>query len=194
MDPFDSTLSRAVAGWRDARYKQDKLRYRASVRDQKIGVLFVSRRGTARSAMASACLQFLDSEHFHACACGRPADLGKEIDPLALAALRRAHIAGPDPRPRSWDEFRRGGAPAMDFVITLDAAVAAQQPSWPGQPEVATWNYPDLLGGPPEVQAQQCLNTLHSLRRRLELLVSLSRRGAHRSELRSDLRDMAFLP
>jgi len=37
------------------------------------------------------------------------------------------------------------------------------------------------------------LNTLHSLRRRIELLVSLHSRGVDRADLRHDLRDMAHM-
>jgi arsenate reductase len=165
------------------------------VRDHKISVLFVSRRGTARGAMAAACLHFLDGERFDAFSCGRPSDVGTELHPLAIETLRRSHIPCAPSPPRSWDDFRRPNARPMDFVIALDAAVGAQQPSWPGQPELATWSYPDVVAADQLylLQPQQFQHVLLSLRRRLDLLVALSRRGLPRSELRNDLRDMAFM-
>jgi arsenate reductase len=170
-------------------------RYRESVPNRKISVLFVSRRGTARGAMAAACLRSLDGERFDAFSCGRPGEVGTELHPLTIETLRRSHIPCVPSLPRSWDDFRRPNAHAMDFVITLDAAVAAQQPSWPGQPELATWGYPDVVAADQLFlpQPQQFQHVLLSLRRRLELLVALSRRDIPRADLRSDLRDMAFM-
>lgn len=83
----------------------------------------------------------------------------------------------------------------MDFVISLDEESANQQPIWPGQPENALWAFPALIqrANTSTDLAIATLQTLHSLRRRIELLVSVHSKGKQRSDLRHDLRDMAFL-
>ena len=83
----------------------------------------------------------------------------------------------------------------MDFVISLDKESASQQPIWPGQPESALWAYPPLIQQKSNSTdlAIATLQTLHSLRIRIELLISLHSKGKHRSDLRHDLRDMAHL-
>lgn len=96
---------------------------------------------------------------------------------------------------KPWTEFTRNGAPKMDFVIALDAGTAPDHPIWNGQPETALWDYPSLepkksKHGDTGIAAVQ---TLHSLRRRIELLVSLHSRVQRRSDLRHDLRDLAYL-
>jgi hypothetical protein len=66
---------------------------------------------------------------------------------------------------------------------------------WPGQPETALWAVPALIqrkNNSTDV-AIATLQTLHSLRRRIELLVSLHSKGKQRSDLRQNLRDMAHL-
>ena len=83
----------------------------------------------------------------------------------------------------------------MDFVISLDEDYTSQQPIWPGQPETAVWAFPALVQRKKNSTdvAIATLQTLHSLRRRIELLVSLHSKGHQRSDLRHDLRDMAHL-
>jgi hypothetical protein len=82
----------------------------------------------------------------------------------------------------------------MDFVIGLDGPTYADHPSWPGQPEVALWEYAPLETGSGSGMdvGIATVQTLHSLRRRIELLVSLHSRVSKRSELTDDLRNMAF--
>jgi hypothetical protein len=83
----------------------------------------------------------------------------------------------------------------MDFVITLDAEVEAEQPSWIGQPVTALWDYPALKarGGKNSNLGLETLQTLLSLRRRIELLVSLHARGKKATDLQHDLRDMSHV-
>ena len=156
-------------------------------------VLFVSRQNTARSILAEASLNALSKGRFHALSCGSPQHLGTAFHPMALQALRKAGLAPPAGPCKSWDAVARG-VHRLDFVITLSADVEGQEPPWPGQPVTALWAYPDVAmatdrgSGVPEAMVQ----TLHSLRRRLELFTSLPMRG-DRAELRWDLRDLGFL-
>jgi hypothetical protein len=82
----------------------------------------------------------------------------------------------------------------MDFVIGLDGPTYKDHPSWPGQPEVALWEYPTLEAGKGSGLdvGIATMQTLHSLRRRIELLVSLHSKVSKRSDLTDDLRNMAF--
>ncbi len=112
-----------------------------------------------------------------------------------LFALQTAAISARDLRCKDWTEFTRVDAPTMDFVIALDAATVLDHPSWPGQPEVALWDYPDIathhkiVTNPGEVTMQ----TLHSLRRRIELFAILCTKGKSHADLRHDLQDLAFV-
>jgi hypothetical protein len=83
----------------------------------------------------------------------------------------------------------------MDFVIALDPASVDQHPSWPGQPVTALWSYPAILspGGNDSDMRPLALQTLYSIRRRLELLIALPMHGPDRTALRDDIRDMAYM-
>ncbi|WP_395316055.1 protein tyrosine phosphatase [Variovorax sp. UC74_104] len=161
---------------------------------KRIGVIFVSRRNSLRSILAEACLAHLDPKRFSASSCGQPGQIAREFHPAAVAALKSAGIPIPNRLPRSWDELARANAPEADFVITLDAGTELRQPRWPGQPDAALWEYPDAAGGAdPDKVMHDAVQTLFSLRRRLELLVNLPMQGADRSALRSDVRDLGYL-
>lgn len=160
---------------------------------QKIGVVFVSRRNSLRSVLAEACLLHL-SQRFSVRSCGRPGEIARSVHPAALGALGSASIPLPPTALRSWDEFTRSGAPRADLVITLDASIEPLQPRWPGQPDAALWPYPDVAAiDNAEEAAHAAIQTLFSLRRRLELLVNLPLHGLDRAAVRADVRDLAHL-
>lgn len=161
---------------------------------KRIGVIFVSRRNSLRSILAEACLAHLDPKRFSASSCGQPGQVARELHPAAIAALKSASIPLPNHSPRSWDELARANGQPADFVITLDESTEPRQPSWPGQPDAALWAYPDVLDGrDAERIAHDAVQMLFSLRRRLELLVSLPMQGVDRSAVRSDVRDLGYL-
>ena len=161
---------------------------------KRIGVIFVSRRNSLRSILAEACLTHLDPKRFSASSCGQPGQVAREFHPAAIAALKSASIPLPDRQPRGWDELARANAHPADFIITLDECTEPRQPSWPGQPDAALWAYPDVLDGrDPDRIAHDAVHMLFSLRRRLELLVSLPMQGADRSAVRSDVRDLGYM-
>jgi protein-tyrosine-phosphatase len=161
----------------------------------RIGVVFVSRRNSLRSILAEACLGYLDPKRrFAACSCGQPGQISRSVHPAAIGALGSAGMSLPLHQPRSWDELLRSGLHGAEFVITLDLSVQPLQPRWPDQPDEAVWEFPDAAAGEnPEDVAHAAIQTLYSLKRRLELLVSLPMRGADKSALRSDVRDLAYM-
>ena len=161
---------------------------------QKIHVVFVSRRNSLRSILAEACLSHLSPQRFSVYSCGQPGQIARSVHPAALGALSSASIPLARSALRSWDEFTRSGAPRADFVITLDSSLALSQPRWPGQPDAAVWPYDDVAANDnAEEAAHAGIQTLYSLRRRLELLINLPLRGLDRAAVRSDVRDLGHM-
>lgn len=92
--------------------------------------------------------------------------------------------------------YARTDGATMRFVITLsDDAASRQALVWPGQPDTASWVFPDPLdpARPRDPTGQDVMLMLHAMRRRIELLVSLPMSGASAGDLRSDLRDLAYV-
>lgn len=158
-------------------------------------VLFVSKDNALRSQLAEGCLRHLGSGPFRAYSCGVPGFVAKLPSDWAVLALNTAGMRAHDLRCKAWTEFTRNGAPRMSFVVGLDSETYPQHPAWPGQPETALWTIPavDCAKLGPQKTGLEALNALHAVRRRIELLISLASRGASASDLRHDLRDMAYI-
>lgn len=159
-------------------------------------VLFVGAENQGRSLLAEACLNQVGQGKFRAFSCGMPKLSNGTPHSWTLLALRTAGMPSSGLKCKGWAEFTRSGAVKMDFVIAMDAATIGEHPHWPGQPVCVTWDYPRIGGYSANgVNAGiVALNTLHSLRSRLELLVNLHPKISRRSELLHDLRDMAQMP
>lgn len=155
-------------------------------------VLFVSRRNSLRSVLAEACLVHVSRGRCRAHSCGVPGQLAHEVHLAATAALRQAGMASPAHAPLAWSA-PRARALRPDVVILLDPLQDVDLPSWPGQPGTALWTYPDLAAAGGGVSPADTTNLLHSLRRRLELLVTLLTRCTEGTALRNDIRDIAYL-
>ena len=162
--------------------------------DTSINVLFLCTHNSARSILAEAILNRYGQGRFKAYSAGSSPRDNQQPNPLALEVLQSAGIPTEGLHSKSWDDFGKPDAPKMDLVITVcDNAAGEACPYWPGQPATAHWGYPD----PSEVQGDhdQKLNafraTLHNMRRRLDLLVSLPEASVARLMLEQSARALS---
>jgi len=137
-------------------------------------VLFLCTGNSARSILAEAILGFKGRPTFSAYSAGSH-PTGK-VRPEALHELEIAHLSTEGLRSKSWDEFAKPGAPALDFVFTVcDNAANEVCPVWPGQPISAHWGVPDpaaVCGTQAEVD-RAFRDAFVTLERRISLFLSL---------------------
>jgi len=137
-------------------------------------VLFLCTGNSARSILAEAILNFKGRPTFTAFSAGSH-PTGK-VRPEALRELEIAHLSTEGLRSKSWDEFAKPGAPALDFVFTVcDNAANEVCPVWPGQPISAHWGVPDpaaVHGTQAEVD-RAFREAFVTLERRISLFLSL---------------------
>ena len=141
-----------------------------------INVLFLCTGNSARSILAEATLNCLPIGRGKFRGFSAGSHPMPEINPFALELLREQHIPTEGLRSKSWDEFARPGAPAMDFVFTVcDQAGAEVCPVWPGQPMTAHWGVADpaALAGTDQEKRQAFRDAFLVLKRRIELFSSL---------------------
>jgi protein-tyrosine-phosphatase len=164
------------------------------MRRKVTNVLFVSRENACRSLLAEACLRHLGAGRLQAFSCGVPAKVADKPYSATLLALQTAAIPTQDLECKPWTVFTRNGAPRMDFVIGLDEETYDSHPAWPGQPVTTHWDYPSVAGNKKQNDAGvMAVQTLLSLRMRIELLVSLHAKSKTRSDLQQDLRDLSHV-
>jgi len=158
--------------------------------DRPRNVLFLCTGNSARSILAEVLLRSLGGGRFRAFSAGSsPAG---QVNPHALAFLREQGLPVEGLRSKSWDEFAAPGAPPMDIVITVcDNAAAEVCPIWPGHPVTAHWGVPDpaAIEGSDEDKRRAFREAAATLRRRIELLVSLPLGKLDRVAMQRELRE-----
>jgi arsenate reductase (thioredoxin) len=137
-------------------------------------VLFLCTGNSARSILAEGYLNAAGQGRFRAFSAG--SHPGGRVNPFALELLQKNRIDTAGLRSKSWDEFARPGAPALDFVFTVcDNAAGEVCPLWPGQPISAHWgvNDPAAVEGTDELKRKAFFRTYTELSTRINLFVNL---------------------
>lgn len=159
-----------------------------------LNVLFLCTHNSARSILAEATLNHLSKGRFKAYSAGSSPRENQTPNPLALQTLEKAGISTDGLSSKTWDIFALQDAPHMDLVITVcDNAAGEVCPFWPGQPAIAHWGYadPSEVVGSDEVKLEAFKQTLHQIKRRLELFTSLPVASLNKMALETTARDLA---
>ena len=162
--------------------------------EKTLNVLFLCTHNSARSILAEAILNHIGTGRFRAWSAGSSPRENQQPNPLGLQVLKSAGISIDGLRSKSWDEFAGADAPQMDLVITVcDNAAGEVCPYWPGQPATAHWGYPDPsdVQGTDAQRLEAFRQTLHAMKRRLDILLSLPREKLAKTLLQSTARDLA---
>jgi protein-tyrosine-phosphatase len=137
-------------------------------------VLFLCTGNSARSVMAEAILNRDGRDRFRAFSAGsHPTG---QVHPYTLDLLRGMNFPTAGLRSKSWDEFARPGAPALDFVFTVcDNAAGEVCPAWPGRPMTAHWGFPDPAAfvGPETQKRALFAEVFGMIGRRIGIFVNL---------------------
>ena len=142
--------------------------------ERVFNVLFLCTGNSARSILAESILNQMGKGRFRAFSAGsHPTG---QVSPFALEALKKNRFPVSDLRSKSWEEFAKPGAPALDFVFTVcDKAAGEVCPFWPGQPMTAHWGIEDpaAVEGEDRVKRNAMLKAFHLLNRRISIFLSL---------------------
>jgi arsenate reductase len=161
------------------------------VSDKTYHVLFLCTGNSARSILAEAILNRLGTGRFRAHSAGSHPK--GQVHPMALQVLRERGYDTEGYRSKSWEEFARPGAPALDFVFTVcDNAAGEVCPVWPGQPLTAHWGVEDpaAFEGPEDERRRVFQRAYIELERRIELFTSLSIESLDRLGLQARLNEI----
>jgi arsenate reductase len=161
------------------------------VSDRPYNVLFLCTGNTARSILAEAILTKEGRGRFHAYSAGsQPKGL---VNPFALRLLQRLDYPTGELRSKSWAEFAKPGAPAMDFIFTVcDNAAGEACPVWPGKPMTAHWGVEDpaAVEGRDAEKEAAFAEAFRFLRNRISAFVSLPHQSIDAMALGAKLREI----
>lgn len=159
-----------------------------------LNVLFLCTHNSARSILAEALLNAMAGGRFKAWSAGSSPRDNQHPHPLGLQVLQKAGVSTEGLRSKSWDEFAAPGAPTMDLIITVcDNAAGEVCPIWPGHPATAHWGFADPSEGdaPDSEKLEAFRQTLHLIKRRLDLLINLPADKLEKAVLQTSARELA---
>lgn len=159
-----------------------------------LNVLFLCTHNSARSILAEALLNAMARGRFKAWSAGSSPRDNQQPHPLGLQVLQKAGVSTEGLRSKSWDEFAAPGAPTMDLIITVcDNAAGEVCPIWPGHPATAHWGFADPSEGdaPDSEKLEAFRQTLHLIKRRLDLLINLPADKLEKAVLQTSARELA---
>lgn len=184
--PFAAVVHSASDIWRSRLLKTTLM-----TTEKTYNALFICTGNSARSILAEGILNELGQGRFRAYSAGSHPK--GDVHPLALATLERLHMPTAGYRSKSWDEFVAPGAPEFDFIFTVcDNAAGEVCPVWPGRPMSAHWGVPDpaAVEGTEEQQRKAFTDAALTLRRRIELFLSLPLQRLDAMSLQRELRNI----
>jgi protein-tyrosine-phosphatase len=159
--------------------------------DRPFNTLFLCTGNSARSIMAEAILSRLGQGTFRAYSAGSQPK--GQLHPQTIQLLQALGYDTAAFRSKSWNEFARPGAPALDFVFTVcDNAAGEACPVWPGQPMTAHWGVADpaeARGNDAEV-ALAFKDAYRMLHQRIGIFVALPIRSLDQLSLQAKLREI----
>ncbi|MGX5663719.1 arsenate reductase ArsC [Diaphorobacter nitroreducens] len=159
-----------------------------------LNVLFLCTHNSARSILAEALLNAMAGGRFKAWSAGSSPRDNQQPHPLGLQVLQKAGVSTEGLRSKSWDEFAAPDAPTMDLIITVcDNAAGEVCPIWPGHPATAHWGFADPSEGdaPDSEKLEAFRQTLHLIKRRLDLLINLPADKLEKAVLQTSARELA---
>ena len=118
------------------------------------------------------------------------------MNPFAVRVLGALDYPIDGYRSKSWDEFARPGAPAMDFVFTVcDQAAGEACPVWPGHPATAQWGIEDpaLVEGSDMDKERAFVQAAKYLKNRISVFLSLPFASLDALSLKHRLQDIGKL-
>lgn len=147
-------------------------------------VLFLCTGNSARSILAESLLDHWSGGLFKGYSAGSfPKG---QVHPMALDLLRQTGMPTEGLRSKSWDEFSRPGAPAMDYIFTVcDQAAGEMCPIWPGHPITAHWGLPDpaAASGSPAERALAFREAFRILETRIRYFLTFRFKDCGRADL-----------
>ena len=154
-------------------------------------VLFLCTGNSARSVLAEAILNKAGNGKFRAFSAGSHPN--GQVNPHTIQLLQSLDYDTSAFRSKSWNEFAKPGAPALDFAFTVcDNAAGESCPVWPGQPMTAHWGVPDpaeAKGTPAEI-ALAFKDAYRMLHQRIGVFTALPIRSLDRLSLQQRLRNI----
>ena len=142
--------------------------------DRVFNILFLCTGNSARSILAESAMNKLGEGRFRGYSAGSfPKGA---VNPDALRLLTRIGYPTEGLRSKSWEEFSKPGAPAIDFVFTVcDDAAGETCPIWPGHPMTAHWGIedPSHVEGNDIERERAFVTALRYLENRIKLFMAL---------------------